>query len=229
MSTPATSNPKRPGRRRDESLTVRILEAAREEIATVGAADFSIRQVARRAEVSRKTITARWQNADELLLAAIGAIDLVEFEPTGDLESDLFTLGAMFVDGLRSDTLELQLRLTADAGKHPEAYSLLQRHVLEPRSRALAAALRAAQKTGQIRDGEVTWLVRAFFGALLSCTFQHPNRSSPSADELRELIAQMKSWAAPEPSRSDPSSRRRRNTASPEQASTSLTSSPRTR
>ncbi|MDV7241863.1 MULTISPECIES: hypothetical protein [Rhodococcus] len=72
---------------------------------------------------------------------------------------------------------ELQLRLTADAGKHPEAYSLLQRHVLEPRSRALTAALRAAQKTGQIRDGEVTWLVRAFFGALLSCTFQHPNRS----------------------------------------------------
>ncbi|WP_213575713.1 hypothetical protein [Rhodococcus sp. USK13] len=94
---------------------------------------------------------------------------------------------------------ELQLRLTADAGMHPEAYSLLQRHVLEPRSRSCRYTS-SRQQTGQIRDGEVTWLVRAFFGALLSCTFQHPNRSSPSTDELRELIAQMKSWAGPEPS-----------------------------
>lgn len=200
MTTSATPDPKRPGRRRDEALTARILEAAREEIATAGAADFSIRQVARRAEVSRKTIAARWKNSDELLLAAIGAIDLVRFEPTGDLDNDLFTLGTMFIEGLRAETLNLQLRLTADAGKHPEAYSLLQQHVLEPRSRALAAALKAAQQAGQIHEGDVTWLVRAFFGALLSCTFQHPDRSSPSNDELRSLIAQIRSWAGTEPS-----------------------------
>ncbi|MCV7282399.1 TetR/AcrR family transcriptional regulator [Mycolicibacterium flavescens] len=188
---------KRPGRPRDEALTGRILDAARDELTAAGVDGFSIRQVARRAGVTRKAVTARWAGADELLHDAMGAIDELEFEPTGDLERDLTELGRKFIDGLASGALDLQLRVTADAPQHPEVYEALQQHVLLPMSRALVAAFKSAQTSGQVRDGDISWLVRGFVGALLAQTFQLPGRVAPSEQDLRELIVEVKRWSRP--------------------------------
>ncbi|EHB50325.1 regulatory protein TetR [Mycolicibacterium rhodesiae JS60] len=179
-------------------LTERILQAAREELATAGVDNFSIRQVAQRAGVTRKAVTARWGDAEELLRAALGAIDELQFDPTGDLSRDLTELGALFISGLESGALDLQLRVTADAIDHPGVYAELQRRVEEPMSRALARAFRAAQKSGQVRDGDVTWLVRAFVGSLLATTFGQPERAVPSSADLTELIGEIRKWAAPQ-------------------------------
>lgn len=188
---------RRAGRPRDEALTGRILEAARQELAATGVDGFSIRQVARRAQVTRKAVIARWPTAVELLHAAMGAIDELRFEPTGDLARDLTELGEVFIAGLRSGALDLQLRVTADAPQHPEVYADLQRHVLEPMSYALVRAFRSAQDTGQVRCGDVTWLVRAFVGALLSRTWQQSGRAAPSSADLQELIAEVRQWSSP--------------------------------
>ncbi|WP_059022333.1 TetR/AcrR family transcriptional regulator [Mycobacterium sp. M26] len=184
------------GRPRDGALTQRILQAARQELAIAGVDNFSIRQVAQRAGVTRKAVAARWSNAEELLRAALGAIDELQFEPTGDLASDLMELGALFISGLESGALDLQLRVTADAFDHPEIYAELQRRVERPMSHALTRAFKAAQKSGQVRSGDVTWLVRAFVGALLATTFGQPGRSAPSTADLAELVAEMRTWAA---------------------------------
>jgi len=188
---------RRVGRPRDENLTRRILAAAREELTAVGVEGFSIRQVARRANVTRKAVAARWPNAEALLHDALGAIDELHHEPTGDLEKDLLELGQTFIDGLASGALDLQLRVTADAPEHPEVYALMLRHVLQPMSKALVAAFEAAQQTGEVRAGDVGWLVRAFVGAILARTFQHPRREPPSAADLRELVAEIKRWSRP--------------------------------
>ena len=185
------------GRPRDEALTARILSAARQEVAAAGVEGFSIRQVARRAQVTRKAVIARWPSAIELLHDAMGAIDELRFEPTGDLAEDLTELGEVFIAGLTSGALDLQLRVTADASEHPEVYGELQRHVLEPMSHALVCAFRAAQDTGQVRRGDVAWLVRAFVGALLSRTFQQSGRAAPSSADLQELVAEIGQWSKP--------------------------------
>lgn len=197
MTTASNDGSKRVGRPRDEVLTRRILDAARDELTAAGVDGFSIRQVARRAEVTRKAVAARWSSADELLHDAMGAIDELEFEPTGDLERDLTELGRTFIAGLESGALDLQLRVTADAPQHPEVYAALQQHVLLPMSHALVAAFKAAQASGQVRDGDIAWLVRGFVGALLSQTFQLPQRAAPSEADLRELVAEVKKWSRP--------------------------------
>ncbi len=185
------------GRPRDETLTRRILDAAREELTAAGVDGFSIRQVARRAQVTRKAVAVRWSSAEELLLDAMGAIDELTFEPTGDLERDLTELGRKFIAGLESGALDLQLRVTADAPQHPEVYASLQQHVLLPMSRALVATFKAAQVSGQVREGDISWLVRGFVGALLAQTFQLPGRAAPSEEDLRELVAEIKRWSRP--------------------------------
>ncbi|EID11755.1 TetR/AcrR family transcriptional regulator [Mycolicibacterium phlei] len=188
---------RRVGRPRDETLTRRILDAAREELTAAGVDGFSIRQVARRAQVTRKAVAVRWSSAEELLLDAMGAIDELTFEPTGDLERDLTELGRKFIAGLESGALDLQLRVTADAPQHPEVYASLQQHVLLPMSRALVATFKAAQVSGQVREGDISWLVRGFVGALLAQTFQLPGRAAPSEEDLRELVAEIKRWSRP--------------------------------
>jgi AcrR family transcriptional regulator len=195
-----TSKPRqanRVGRPRDEALTARILDAARQELAAVGVDGFSVRQVARRAQVTRKAIMGRWPTADGLLHDALGAIDELQFEPTGDLATDLTELGELFIAGLRSGALDLQLRVTADAPEHPQVYDILRRHVEEPMSRALGKAFRAAQDSGQVRGGDVAWLIRGFVGALLARTFQQPRRVPPSSVDLQELVAEMQQWSRP--------------------------------
>lgn len=198
MTTADDGARNRVGRPRDETLTARIVEAARDELAAVGVDGFSVRQVARRAGVTRKAIASRWPDAGQLLNDALGAIDDLRFEPTGDLTADLTVLGELFIAGLSSGALDLQLRVTADAPEHPEVYEALQTHVQEPMSHAVVRAFKAAQSSGQVRDGDVTWLVRGFVGALLARTFQGPERTWPSSQELRELVAEVRMWSRPE-------------------------------
>jgi AcrR family transcriptional regulator len=198
VSTGSPTDEKRIGRPRDKTLTERILAAARQELAGSGVEGFSVRQVARRAQVTRKVVTARWPSAEALVHDALGSIDELRFNPTGDLSTDLTELGEVFIAGLASGALELQLRVTADAREHPDVYAALQRHVLEPMSHALVRAFKAAQAAGQIRSGDVTWLVRAFVGALLATTFQEPQRGAPSSKDLRELTDEILRWGRPD-------------------------------
>lgn len=183
------------GRPRDESLRPRILAAAREELAEAGIEGFSIRQVAVRAGVSRNAIAARWPSAEELVQDSLGEIATLEFEPSGDLRADLFTLGGRFIDGLASGALDIQLRVAADAPRHPELYQRLQASVLQPMSDALVDAFKSAQDSGQIAPGDVTWLVRAFIGAILARTFQRPGRAAPAGRDLGELVGEVIRWA----------------------------------
>ena len=199
MSATGTQGPRRSGRPRDGELTERILDAARNELAAAGIEGFSIRQVALRAGVSRKSVTVRWARSEDLLADAMGAVDMPKFVPSGDLSADLMHLGTQFADGLGSGALDLQLRVSADASRHPEVYAALQRHVLDPMSHALVAAFRAAQVAGQVREGDVAWLVRAFVGAMLARTFQHVDRKPPTTADVAELVEEIANWAAPRP------------------------------
>ena len=184
------------GRPRDETLTPRILRAARDELGEAGIEGFSVRRVAARSGVSRNAISSRWPTVDLLLQDTLGEIAMLHFEPTGHLRSDLRVLGEKFVAGLDSGALDIQLRVAADAKRHPDAFARMQARVLQPMSDALVATFDAAQRAGEVHDGDTAWLVRAFVGAILARTFQRPGRSAMSTADLDELIDHVVRWAA---------------------------------
>jgi hypothetical protein len=68
----ATKPPSKPPLVRGEAVVQKILEAAREELATVGYRGFRIEEVAARAEVNKTTIYRRWPAKADLVREALG-------------------------------------------------------------------------------------------------------------------------------------------------------------
>ena len=115
-----------PGRPRDDKMGPRILVAAQKELAENGVVRFSVRAVARRAGVAPRSVTIRWPEVDTLLLEALSTDTNARYRPTGDLPTDLLSLGSEIIARLRTSSFELQLRLAADARSRPELYAGFQ-------------------------------------------------------------------------------------------------------
>ena len=82
-------------RRRGEELENALLDAAWEELATVGFASLTMESVAARAKTGVAVLYRRWSNKDELVLAAIDhyrRTHAVETPDTGTLRGDLLAL-----------------------------------------------------------------------------------------------------------------------------------------
>jgi AcrR family transcriptional regulator len=92
-------------RRRGEELERALLDAAWEELATVGFASLTMESVAARAKTGVAVLYRRWSNKDELVLAAIvnyRETHQVETPDTGTLRGDLLALLDSFSDGQSS-------------------------------------------------------------------------------------------------------------------------------
>src|ERR1700678_4607985 len=82
-------------RRRGEELERALLDAAWEELATVGFTSLTMESVAARAKTGVAVLYRRWANKDELVIAAIrhyGTTRPVEIPDTGSLRGDMFAL-----------------------------------------------------------------------------------------------------------------------------------------
>lgn len=179
------------GRPPDENLTPVILRAAQEEIAAAGVTGFSVRAVARRAGVSRKAIAARWPDSHALTLAALGVKGPISPRPTGDVRDDLLRLGTMIAAGLASSDLDVQLRVAADAGLHPDALAELQASALHPTKRALVKAFDQLPPTGSTHGEESEWRALAFVGALFMKTISNPGRAPVTSKDVAALVDSM--------------------------------------
>ena len=94
-------------RRRGEELESALLDAAWEELATVGFASLTMESVAARAKTGVAVLYRRWPNKDDLVLAAIEhyrRTHVVETPDTGTLRGDLLALLGGFSDGRSSFT-----------------------------------------------------------------------------------------------------------------------------
>jgi AcrR family transcriptional regulator len=100
MSTATPVSARRPGRRRDESLTPAILDATLQLLREEGYDGLSIEAIARRAGVSRPAIYKRWRSLHDLVLdAAREARDdgpvfegIIDVPDTGSLRDDLLAM-----------------------------------------------------------------------------------------------------------------------------------------
>jgi len=190
-----TAAPRLVGRPRDDELTSRILDAAKREIAENGVEQFSVRGVARTAGVSRPTVARRWPDSNDLLRDALGLTRPVALSLSGDPRRDLIALGRMMLAGLSSETLDVQLRVAADAGLHPAAHREMQLHAIRPTLDALQDVLAQVQPVRPADD--IEWAAHAFVGALFFRTVANPDRKAPTQDEMTDLVDHLLGWLIP--------------------------------
>jgi AcrR family transcriptional regulator len=160
MSTPPRLDPAggahRGGRRRDPAADRAILDSA---LALLGEghsfAELSMDLVAQRAGVARATVYRRWRNKEELVLAALGSLDLPVPPLDGlTLREKLVAL----VDQLRHRGQDTPLHrligsLLGEAVRRPHLVARFEETVVAARREALTEVLREGVASGELRAG----------------------------------------------------------------------------
>jgi AcrR family transcriptional regulator len=105
------------GRKRDQTLDIRIIEAAIEILAEVGFDTMTMDMVAARAKAGKATVYRRWASKAELVRDALiwmsrSSVDLDHLPDTGSLRSDLLAVMKPY----SKDFGERKLRVLAGLG-----------------------------------------------------------------------------------------------------------------
>lgn len=159
--------PRRPGRPRDPAVDAAILAAARELVLETGYGSATIEAVARRAGVGRPTVYRRWANRADLVFDALfEATETVPIPDTGDLLTDLVSLGRVVADDMSSPAAAQALvAVMAEVGSDSEIAAQVRQQTIQPRVDALAVLVERAQEQGTARrDIDPTLVIHAIAG-----------------------------------------------------------------
>lgn len=129
---------------------------------------------------------------------ALGLTRTVSLTPSGDARDDLTALGRMILHGLASETLDVQLRVAADAKDHPGAHEAMRINAIGPTLDAIGDVLQRVVRDANLKDPkEVTWMAHAFVGALFFKTVANPKRLPPTSEEMTDLVDMVIRWVEP--------------------------------
>jgi AcrR family transcriptional regulator len=181
------------GRQRDPSVERRVTEAAKQELAEKGFEAFSVRSVARRSGVSRPSLLLRWPDKDSLIIETLASIsEWPDTDPTGGLRDELATLVRGMVDLLDPTTMAIQLRLIADASRHPKLFAAFQHKVMSSAGHQLDGVLERAVARGELAEGiDCRWAADALVGVVFLRTIASPELRPLSAAAQSRLIDSM--------------------------------------
>lgn len=114
------------GRKRDQSLDMRILEATIDTLAEVGFDGMTMDMVAARSKTGKATLYRRWPSKVELVRDALicmskGSVDLEHLPDTGNLRDDLIALLKPYSIEYRERKLRVLARLGSYFSEHRQA------------------------------------------------------------------------------------------------------------
>jgi AcrR family transcriptional regulator len=179
-----------PGRPRDPSTEHRVFAAAKEELAERGIEAFSIRSVARRSGVSRPSLLLRWPDRNALILDTLER--LVEWpspEPRATVRAEIDAIVERVGQLMEHDMLAIQLRLIADAPRHPNLFAAYQDKVMSKAGKRLTRLLERAVSEGQLpADADVRWAADVLIGVIFMRTIRSPGQRPPSSAGLRQIV-----------------------------------------
>ena len=185
-----------PGRPRDPSIEDRVIEAATRELAERGFEAFSMRSVARRAGVARPSLLLRWPTRDGLIIDTLERIaEWPAAGPADSVRAEIDAIVAQVAALMEPEMLGIQLRLIADATKHPELYAAFQHKVIAKAGARLTKLLDHAVEAGELRsDIDTRWFADALIGVIFMRTIRAPGLQPPTPAAQRQVIDAM--WAA---------------------------------
>ncbi|WP_159663599.1 TetR/AcrR family transcriptional regulator [Streptomyces mexicanus] len=177
------------GRPRDPGVESRVLAAALDVYADHGWSGFTFDAIARRSAAGKAALYRRWQNKEELLLAALEAHAMV-VEPidTGTVHDDLLVVAReLFAVYLQGSVGLASLRLFVEARAHPDLLAKSWSRVNAARVRAARTMIRRAVERGELPpDTSATVLLEALSGggmAHVLATPAGPDRGMDEGDE----------------------------------------------
>jgi AcrR family transcriptional regulator len=185
------------GRRRGAGLEHAIYEAVFVELAEVGYGRLTIDGVAARAGAGKASLYRRWASKDQLVLNAIeykGPELRADPVDTGELRADLIQLLGQLADtmakpigrALYATILEMKLIHR----QHSEIAATVIDTLLEPRMRAIMAAMRAGARRGEARPAAVSeLLVRVGPALVIQQLLQFG--TPPTAAEITDIVDQV--------------------------------------
>jgi AcrR family transcriptional regulator len=147
--------PAQPGRKRDPSLDAKLLDAALDVLADVGAAGLSMDLVAARAGAGKAAIYRRWTSKAELIIDAVAQmkrnqVDLEHLPDTGTLRGDLLALFKPQTNEERERRLKIMAALASLLSQDKALADAANSAVVEPWAAAHRALMERAALRGEI-------------------------------------------------------------------------------
>ena len=143
------------GRKRDQLLDAKILDATLDVLAEVGASSLTMEFVAARAGSGKGAIYRRWESKSDLVIDAIaqlkrGHIDLPNLPDTGTLRGDLLALFKPLSKRERDRWAKIMSALASLIGQDQTLSDAANEVVVEPWAEAHLTLMRRAVARGEI-------------------------------------------------------------------------------
>ena len=149
MGIPLEHAARGPGRPRDPDLESRVFAAALKVYAEAGWSGFSFEAVARLAGVGKAPLYLRWNNKEDLLLAALSAhYSNVSITDSGNLRDDLVAYAARLLESKASPDGWAFLRIHLEATVIPALHARFSSQIAIPHVEGARALLHRAVDRG---------------------------------------------------------------------------------
>lgn len=168
-----------------------MIDAATIELSESGFEGFSVRSVARRSGVSRPSLLLRWPTREELILETMERI--VEWprpHPDAPFLDELTGIVARIVELMDPTLLGIQLRLVADAPRHPGLFAAYQDKVMSRAAGRLSTLLQRAVADGELPAHiDCRWAADALVGVVFLRSIGSPGQRPLSASAQARIIS----------------------------------------
>lgn len=181
-----------PGRPRSEKARLAILQATLKLLSEGGFANFTIEEVADRAEVGKATVYRWWPDKGALIADAFaGSIThRLHFPDTGSVFTDLSRQMLQLVKVFRSRRGRIVSAILAAGQSDKELMAAFRDRFLWPRRREAYATLERGIRRGELRrDADLDLLLDSLYGPIyMRFLIQHDRLTPGFVDNLCTLV-----------------------------------------
>jgi AcrR family transcriptional regulator len=176
-------------RRRGEKLEDALLDAAWDELQSVGYRRLTIEAVAERAGTSRAVLYRRWRNRPDLVIAAMryrAPMLSGEIPDTGELRGDVIAVLKRMSDRLTEVGAETVYGILGDYLGDPDLFARVQNQVLHIGAEVMSTILERAADRSEARPGISPRIARIPTDLFRQELFV--SRNPPSAEGIAEIV-----------------------------------------
>ena len=181
-----------PGRPRSEKARLAILQATLKLLSEGGFANFTIEEVADRAEVGKATVYRWWPDKGALIADAFaGSIThRLHFPDTGSVYTDVSRQMRQLVKVFRSHRGRIVSAILAAGQSDKKLMAAFRDRFLWPRRREAYATLQRGIRRGELRrDANLDLLLDSLYGPIyMRFLIQHDQLTPAFVDDLCSLV-----------------------------------------